>query len=206
MVRERTTCREFTNRYILPTDPELHADALQSFLAHGKPLEVDLGCGRGRFLLARASRYPDTAFIGIERVTLRLQKVDTRATSEGLTNIRLIRAEVLPALQEILPPSSVTTFYLYFPDPWPKRRHHIRRLVSPEFIKGIHRTLVPNGIMHIGTDHADYFTSIEKTWKKDSRFQEVPPYIPPDEEETDFGMLFRRQGLPTYRCSFQKPA
>jgi tRNA (guanine-N7-)-methyltransferase len=206
MVRERTTCREFTDKYILPADSDSLSAALQSFLHQGKPVEVDLGCGRGRFLLARANRYPDTAFIGIERVTLRLQKVDTRATNDGLANIRLIRAEVLPVVHEILPSVCVSTFYLYFPDPWPKRRHHIRRLVSPEFINGIHRTLVPNGIMHISTDHADYFVAIEKTWEKDPRFQKVAPYIPPDEEETDFGMLFRRQGLPTHRCSFQKLA
>jgi tRNA (guanine-N7-)-methyltransferase len=204
MVRERTSCRDFKDRYILRPDTDTLAAELAAFLIPGRPVEVDLGCGRGRFLLARARRYPDTAFIGIERITLRLRKVDTRAANEGLTNLRLIRADALAAIREILPPASVSTFYLYFPDPWPKRRHHVRRLVSPDFIAGIHRTLVPGGIMHVGTDHADYFSAIEQTWHKDPRFQEVTPYTPPDEEETDFGLLFRAKGLQTYRCSFRK--
>ncbi len=204
MVRERTTFRDFQDRYILRPNADTLTAELSAFLIPGRPVEVDLGCGRGRFLLARARRYPATAFIGVERITLRLRKVDTRAANEGLTNIRLILADALVTIREILPPSSVSLFYLYFPDPWPKRRHHVRRLVSPDFIAGIHRTLVPGGIMHIGTDHADYFSAIEQTWSKDRRFQEVPPYIPPDEEETDFGLLFRTKGLPTYRCSFTK--
>jgi tRNA (guanine-N7-)-methyltransferase len=206
MVRERTTNREFTTHYILPSEPESRSAALQSFLASSKTLEVDLGCGRGRFLLARAGRFPETAFIGIERIPLRLQKVDTRATTNGLTNIRLIQAEALNAVQAILPPNSVTTFFLYFPDPWPKRRHHCRRLVNTTFISAIYRTLIPGGCIHIGTDHAEYFDAILKVWKKESRFQEIQPYIPPEEEETDFGMLFRKQGLSANRCSFQKSA
>ena len=204
MVRERTTFRDFKDKYIIPSDPDARARSIQSFLTPGKPLEVDLGCGRGRFLLARARNHPDTAFIGVERITLRLRKLDTRATSDGLTNIRLIRAEILPIIREILPPASVSIFYLYFPDPWPKRRHHNRRLVSPYFITGIYRTLSPNGIMHVATDHAEYFAAISQTWQNDHRFQNAPPYIPPDEEETDFGLLFRRKGLPAHRCSFQK--
>lgn len=204
MVRERTTLRDFQDKAILRPDSGAFAGELAAFLATGRRLEVDLGCGRGRFLLARARRYPGTSFIGVERVTIRLRKADTRATNEGLTNIRLILADALAAVRELLPPSSVATFYLYFPDPWPKRRHHTRRLVSPDFITAIHRTLAPDGIMHIGTDHADYFGAIEQAWRKDPRFHEVPPYVPPDEEETDFGLLFRSKGLRIYRCSFRK--
>lgn len=204
MVRERTTCREFKDRFILHPGSESLITDIASFLATFTPLEVDLGCGRGRFLLARARQHPHHAFIGVERVSLRIRKVDTRACRENLSNIRLIQADALTVMRSLIPPGSVSVAYLFFPDPWPKRRHHTRRLVAQEFIDAIHRSLSPGGVIHIATDHADYFKSISQIWNKDPRFRETPPYIPSEEEETDFGMLFRAKGLHTNRCSFQK--
>lgn len=204
MVRERTTFRNFNDRYILPSDKEQAGDGIRAFAAPGVPLEVDLGCGRGRFLIARARCFPHHSFVGIERVLLRLRKVDSRAQKEGLSNIRLIRSDVMTALREILPPGSVSTFYLYFPDPWPKRRHHTRRLVSPDFIEAVHAALVPGGSIHLCTDHADYYASMERIWRTDSRFAHAPPHMPDENGETDFGLIFRRKALPVYRCSFRK--
>ncbi len=204
MVRERTTFRDFHDRYILASDKESLVSELRAFAPAEVPLEADLGCGRGRFLLARAQRFPHHAFLGIERVLLRLRKLDSRAQTAGLANIRLLRSDILSALTEILPPSSVSVFYLYFPDPWPKRRHHSRRLVSPAFLSAVHDTLIPGGIIHLCTDHADYFAVMNRVWRADARFLESPPYLPTEDEETDFGYIFRKKGLQVHRCSFRK--
>lgn len=204
MVRERTSFRDFSDRYILkPGTPAFEAE-LASVFSSPREVEADLGCGRGRFLLARARQFPERVFVGLERVVLRLRKLDSRALKEGITNIRLIQTEALMAVKDILPPSSISTFYLYFPDPWPKRRHHGRRLVSATFVEAVYKCLRPQGIIHICTDHADYFAAIERLWRQDTRFQECPPYIPGDDEETDFGLIFRRKGLTPFRCSFRK--
>jgi tRNA (guanine-N7-)-methyltransferase len=204
MVRERCSNRQFDNAFILRPDTPLREDGATSLFAVRQPLEVDLGCGRGRFLLARALHHPESNFLGVDRSLLRLQKLDRRAGAMGLTNIRLIQDDAALLVRERLAPGSVTAFYVYFPDPWPKRRHHPRRLVSGPFIDGVHRSLAPAGIIHLCTDHTDYFMAMRRLWEKDPRFESVSPLVPGEDEETDFGMLFRRAGQPINRCSFRK--
>lgn len=188
---------------ILPHDwtEPLRLDSL--FDAH-RPLEVDVGCGKGRFLIARAKSHPDTNFIGIERRPRRIAKLDRRILAQGIRNIRLLNAEASYAAGHLLPPVSVSTYYLFFPDPWPKRRHHCRRLFTPEFLDAVYGTLVQDGTLHITTDHLEYFAWIRRTLGADARFVEIPPFRPAEEERTSFELVFLAQGKPIGRCSFQK--
>jgi tRNA (guanine-N7-)-methyltransferase len=203
MVRERITNRIFHDAFLIPP-PEQEAQLpLQSFYGALQPMEVDIGCGRGRFLLARANSCPHLNFLGIDLSLLRLRKIDRKAVANDLTNIRLVNGEALRILTT-LPTESISTFYVYFPDPWPKRRHHVRRLVAPPLVEAISKALVPNGIIHLCTDHHDYFSAMQHVWRGDHRFTEIAPYIPPPEEETDFCLIFKDQGLVAHRCSFQK--
>ena len=202
MVRERVRNKNFHAAYLIaapeadiPLRPEL-------FFTTGRPIELDLGCGRGRFLLARARGCPDTNFIGVDRSLLRLHKIDRKAQAEGLTNIRLINADARRILAS-LPAASVACLYLFFPDPWPKRRHYPLRLVSPLFLDLVFKVLRPGGSMHLCTDHDDYFAWMLKHCRPDPRFTEIAPFIPTEEEETDFGLIFRKQNRPTNRCSFK---
>ena len=202
MVRERVKNREFTDLNLLSL-PEGDALPPESCFPIPRPLEIDLGCGRGRFLLAHARLHPQVNFLGIDRSLIRLKKIDRRAAAAGLANVRLIHGEAATILPR-LPAGAVTAYYVFFPDPWPKRRHHPRRLVSPGFIDLVFQTLRPGGIINLCTDHPDYFSAIMTAWKVDRRFAPVAPYVPSDDEETDFGMLFRAQNLPVNRCSFRK--
>jgi tRNA (guanine-N7-)-methyltransferase len=206
MVRERCSNRHFDNVFIVASSPSLSAAGLHGLFVTRQPVEVDLGCGRGRFLLARAHRHPHTNFVGIDRSLLRLQKLDRKAALLGLTNIRLVHGDAASVVRECLAPGSVTAFYVFFPDPWPKRRHHPRRLVSAPFLDSMHRALADGGIVHLCTDHADYFGAMDRLWQGDGRFERAPPLIPTEDEETDFGMLFRRAGQPIHRCSFRQRA
>lgn len=173
---------------------------------HPQPLklEVDLGCGKGRLLLARAGACRETCFLGIDRVRTRILKVERKAVRLGLKNLRLLYAEALYAVDNLLPEQSVSVYYLFFPDPWPKRRHHRRRLFDADFLNALQRTLRANGQIHIATDHLDYFSIIRQSLAADRRFAETEPFVPADNERTDFELTFLAQNKPIGRCSFIK--
>lgn len=192
------------NLRIIPSDWMGPLD-LDAVFGH-KPgaLEVDLGCGKGRFLLAHAEQNPDISFLGIDRLLLRLLRVERQARREKHCNIRLLYVDACYAVGHLLPACSVAVYYIFFPDPWPKRRHYRRRLFDEDFLNALNKTLVPAGYIHVVTDHADYFKIIRGTITGDSRFETVPFFEPCEEERTGFELLFRHQQIPIHRCSFRK--
>jgi tRNA G46 methylase TrmB len=107
-------------------------------------------------------------------------------------------------VESLLPAASVGAFYIFFPDPWPKRRHHRRRLFSPTFLDALDRTLLPDGQVNVATDHEEYFAEISKLLKQDPRFVEVPALQPSEQERTHFEITFMQAGAPIYRCSVRK--
>ena len=167
-----------------------------------RPLEVDCGCGKGRFLLARAAAHPDVQFLGIDRMLVRIRKLDRKVQRAGLHNVKLLRLEAFYSLQHLLPDHQIRTIYIFFPDPWPKRRHHRRRLFSPEFLDVLWARLETGGTVQVATDHLDYFAEIRKCLVADARFREVPHLVRGEAEQTDFERIFRGQGLPIGECAF----
>jgi len=205
MVRERVNNKVFTDAFFLPCPADDRKFVQGSLFPVERPIELDIGCGRGRFLLARAQSHPDVNFLGIDRSLLRLRKIDRRAVAANLDNIRLINADAMAILPR-LPDASASAIYVFYPDPWPKRRHQSRRLIAPLFIERVFHILVPGGIIHLCTDHEDYFAAMTRFWGADTRFRSVTPFLPNEDEETDFGLLFRAQERMAGRCSFQKRA
>jgi len=160
---------------------------VKDWFAHPeRRLEIDLGCGKGRFLLAHAAKNPETNFLGIDRMLRRIRKVDNRARRLDLGNIRLMRVEAYYAVAHLLPPASVDAYYIFFPDPWPKARHESHRLFNPLFLDALCRTLAPGGIAHVATDHLPYFDQLSGIFAGDARFAPVEPFVPPEDEQTDF--------------------
>ncbi len=178
--------------------------SLDALFDRSAPVEVDLGCGKGRFLLAHAAAHPDINFMGTDIQVGRLQKIRRRAEAAARPNIRLLHADTAYTLEYLLPRESVRRFYLYFPDPWPKRKHHRRRIVQPSFMALVHRTLEDRGEFHIATDHEDYFRHIHAVVQPDSRFERIDPFEPAEQEKTDFEILFTGKGLKVYRYSCRK--
>ena len=164
------------------------------------PLHVDLGCGDGSFLHAIASQSPETNFIGVERLARRFRSSDRKAAQ--LHNVRIIRAETLFVLRHVLAPASVNAFYLLFPDPWPKRRHHRRRLVIPEFLDAVSSRLTTDGSLFIATDHQDYFAWICKFLATRNDFAALPAdwTLP----ASTFEEKFLTTGLTLYRVELRK--
>ena len=167
------------------------------------PMDVDLGCGKGRFLVARAKGHPEVNFLGIDRMLERIRKIDNRVRRLGLRNVRLLRVEGYYAVAHLLPAASVRTYFIFHPDPWPKNKHRGNRLFNPTFVEALHRTLVPGGVAHIQTDHIPYFEQIRKIMGADPRFEEGEPFVTSPEEQTDFELWYLDKG-PIGRCTFRK--
>ncbi|MFH1477703.1 MAG: tRNA (guanosine(46)-N7)-methyltransferase TrmB [Verrucomicrobiota bacterium] len=191
---------------IIPTDWTTPLDLAAVFGRPPQRLEVDLGCGKGRFLLARAAAYPQISFLGLDRQTRRLAKVERKAQRAQLANIRLLYAEAAYAVTHLLPRDSVAAYYIFFPDPWPKRRHHRRRLFDAAFLDALNTTLMPGGCIHLATDHPAYFESIRRLLAGDARLTAMEPFVTTPEEHTDFELIFIQQNKPIGRCSFAKKA
>ena len=147
----------------LRLDPELAVEPIEWRRVFGRDgrVEVEIGIGKGRFLLACAAARPDVLHFGIEWSNEYLRLVETRAERFGLDNVRFVRADASDVVRRAIPDGSVSTYYVFYPDPWPKKRHHKRRFLQAENVKAIARTLVPEGWLHVATDHDDYWNVIE---------------------------------------------
>jgi tRNA (guanine-N7-)-methyltransferase len=140
-------------------DPIVFGD----FFSNNHPVEMEIGCGKGKFLVARSIENPGTNFLGIDRVSKFMNIGKTRAQKRALPNIRFLRAEARALLTDAIAAESVSIFHLYFPDPWPKRRHQVRRVFTADFLRLLYSKLVPGGLVEIATDDKDYFTAMKKT-------------------------------------------
>ena len=167
-------------------------------------LEIDLGSGKGRFLLTRAAANPETAFLGIDKLLLRIEKVERKTARVGLQNIRLIYVEADYAVRFLVPANSVAVYYIFFPDPWPKSKHHTRRLFNESFLEALLKTLINDGVVNIATDHREYFKKIQSLFMKNRSYREAAPFVPLEEEKTEFELLFSALGNEINRCSYQK--
>jgi tRNA (guanine-N7-)-methyltransferase len=143
---------------------------LKSIYGRSAPLEVDLGCGDGSFLVEAAAANPARDFLGIERLLGRVRSAHRKIVQRELTNARVFRIETSYVLEQMLPANSVALFHLMFPDPWPKRRHWRRRIVTEDFLVSVHRGLAPDGLLRIVTDQIDYFREIERLAGESTQF------------------------------------
>lgn len=178
----------------VPPDYFRRLDRSEIFGGEG-PLEIDLGCGDGSFLLAMAREFPERRFLGVERLLGRVRKVCRRAQREGLGNLQVLRLESLYTVEWLLPPASVERLHLLFPDPWPKARHHKRRLVQARFLAAAAKILAPGGEFLFKTDHPEYFE-----WAADelASFSGLTVCEWPDDAffypETDFERQWKAEG------------
>ncbi|HNV00731.1 MAG: tRNA (guanosine(46)-N7)-methyltransferase TrmB [Verrucomicrobia bacterium] len=168
-----------------------------------RPVEVELGAGDCSFLLELARLRPDHNFLGVERMLGRLRKLDRKGRRAGLTNLRGLRVEAAYCLEYLLPLEGVEALHVYFPDPWPKRRHWRRRLVNERFPDLAARVLRPGGWIHLRTDHPDYFQQMRHVFAPRTAFREVPVPDHLAALETDFEREFVARGVTILRLSYR---
>ena len=166
-------------------------------------IEVDLGSGPGKFLVESALKFPDRNFLGIERLLGRVRKTCHSASEIGLTNLRVLRLELDYTVRYLLPENSVWRFHLNFPDPWPKRRHHLRRVVDDEFLQAIYRSLIDGGELWVKTDHEAYFQQITKVAVRSDLWNPMD-WMDEGYPLTDFEQQFLAKELPIYRLRLRK--
>lgn len=134
------------------------------------PLVVEIGFGSGDHLLASAQARPDSDFLGIEVHRPGAGRVLQQAEKFSLANLRVVCADAVEVLRDGLPPSAVDEVVIFFPDPWPKKRHHKRRLVQPAFAQVLARALRPGGRLRLATDWADYARHMREVLNAEPQF------------------------------------
>lgn len=128
----------------------------QQIFGREAPTYLEIGFGSGTTLLAAAAQYPEKNFIGVETHWPGIGALLMGVEQQGLTNLRVFRADVIDVLEQCMPAASLAGVQIFFPDPWQKRRHHARRLIQSDFLKLIAAAISQNGSLHLATDWEDY--------------------------------------------------
>ena len=168
-----------------------------------RPLEIEVGCGKGQFLTKRAKANPDCDFLGIERMLDRVRLFDGKCRRGEIDNARVLRLEALYTFHYLLPDHHARTVYVFFPDPWPKKKHHAHRLFGPIFRTALWKRLALGGKLEFATDHQEYFEEVCAGCAEDPRFVRTFPMARPKEVWTEFETMFREQGLPIHAAAWE---
>ena len=188
---------------IYPLPSILERLNLTNLFPTSQPLEVELGCGDASFIAEYAARHPDRNFIGVERLLGRIRKVDRKGRRAGLLNLRGVRIECAYFLEYLLPPHSATALHVYFPDPWPKKKHRKNRLVNERFPELARAALTSGGVVYLRTDDEDYFGQMTAVFTGDPAFCPVETPVELAGLLTDFEKEFNAREIQTRRAAYQ---
>jgi tRNA (guanine-N7-)-methyltransferase len=170
------------------------------------PVELEIGFGKGRFLRAAAERWPERNWLGIEYAPPCVALAAERLAKRDLHNARVVRGSAEDVIPEHIADNSLAACHVYFPDPWPKKRHHKRRLIKPPFVAEILRILEPGASLYIATDHGDYYAAMIPILRTSGLIQAESPDPFQDEVfHTNYEMRFLKEGKPINRARFVKP-
>jgi tRNA (guanine-N7-)-methyltransferase len=194
------------------TDAELVIDPRQSgferlelaaLFGNANPVALEIGSGKGRFLIATAAERPELNLIGIEKSLHYHRVIRERVLKRKLSNVRLINHDAYLVLQKMVPDASVAEVHIYFPDPWPRPKEQKRRIIRADVLAEIRRVLVPGGAGIFVTDHRAYFDKaaplIESWFRAERR---IPG--PDDPPRTNYEAKYRAEGRPIHEVRFWK--
>ena len=159
---QKRALEELSSKYAVPFRSETVSAA--SLFGRTAPLVIEIGSGMGETTAAIAQARPDADFIAVEVHGPGVGSLLNRIESLQLHNLRVIRHDAVEVLQRMIPDASLAAIHLFFPDPWPKKRHHKRRLVQPDFAALAARKLAPGGALHAATDWPDYADHMESVF------------------------------------------
>ena len=182
---------------------EGHLDLVALF-GNDRSVEVDLGCGKGLFLVQEAAARPEVNFIGVDRLGRKIERALRRIQARHLENIRIFRCDVFHFVDRVLPDESVSAFHIYFPDPWPKRKHARRRFFDVSFVTSLARTLRCGCPAWLATDFHEYYDQILEIFRLEPAFRPEDDPMPPVKGITDFEQEFIENDCPIFRAGFMK--
>ena len=176
---------------------------LAKLFGNANRVVLEIGSGKGRFLISSATEQPDVNFIGIEKSLHYHRVIRDRVLKRGLPNVRLINFDAFLVLREMIPDASLSEIHIYFPDPWPRKREQKRRIIRAEALAEMQRTLVAGGAGIYVTDHREYFEIaaplIAELFRAETR---IPG--PDDPPRTNYEAKYREEGRGIYEVRFWK--
>lgn len=194
---------------LLPPEAIAQTVDFGALFGNDRPVELEIGCGKGSFLLRMARAHPDRNFFGVEWARAFCAYCADRLARWGVTNARMVRTDAKILVMHRLPPESLTALHVYHPDPWPKKRHHKRRLFTPDVAAAMARTLISGGRLAVQTDHAEYYEQIRAVLRGVAAFAEIDFDDPAfgtagARTETNYEIKYEREGRPIYRMAVRK--
>ncbi len=181
--------------------------AWRAVFGNDRPVEIEVGFGKGLFLLTAAALRPEVNFLGLEIERKYQLFTASRVAKRQLANVRLACADARSFMRDLVPSGSVQALHVFFPDPWWKQRHRKRRLFTPEFVEQCARVLLPGGVLDVVSDVAEYFGDIVALLNRHPRFQAWLPPPQPEDHNTDcltnFERKYRLEGRPIHRAVFR---
>ena len=182
----------------------------RELFGNANSVEIEVGTGKGLFLLHAAMSRPETNFFGIEIVRKYQLYAATRYAIRNLPNVKTACADAKVVLRDFVAAGSVSAVHVYFPDPWWKKRHHRRRVFTPEFAAQCQRVLRPGGRLHVATDVEDYFGLMTQAVRGNTQLEPLPPPEPGEPAHdmdylTNYERKARTQGKAVYRAVYARP-
>lgn len=208
------TTRELQDYPAISIQPETLDGPIDFGLLFGRTdtVEIEIGSGKGTFLISQAQAFRQTCFLGIEWARKYYRYAVDRMGRRGVDNVRLIRTDAAQFIAEHVPDCSVDGFHLYFPDPWPKKYHNRRRFFQTVNLDRMVCRLKPAGWINVATDHLDYFDQMQKVAQQavDAGQVSIIPFKRPagaQEGEvvgTNYERKYQKEGRCTYTLALQK--
>jgi tRNA (guanine-N7-)-methyltransferase len=179
-----------------------------ALFGNDKPVELEVGSGKGLFLANAATANPAHNFVGVELARKYARRAAERVAKVSLANVKVICGDAGLFLSRHVPPRSLRSVHVYFPDPWWKARHKKRRVFSAQFVEDVKRALEPDGDFWIATDVEEYFGVMQTLMVAQPAFVSLPPPEPISPEHdldylTNFERKYRIQGRPIFRAHYR---
>jgi tRNA (guanine-N(7)-)-methyltransferase len=194
--------REDASRAMLSQNVEYFSVEPEAIFGRRAPLEIEIGAGRGDFMLEYAAANPATNFLAIELSGTIGQLLAMRIGRAELPNVKVAKMDARTLINLMLPDASVAAFHIYYPDPWPKERHLKHRMVTPTLVHNLARTLTDKGAVYAASDVKDWAEEIFAMLAA-GNFRRIDRE-PPGAKRSGFGRKYMAQGKPVYFASFEK--
>ena len=199
-----TEFQKETDETLVPISNLIHPIAWETVFGNAAPVELDLGCGDGGFLTEYVLENPDKNFFATERLMGRINKIRKKSKKIQIKNIKVARIESAYFLKYLVPPNSLSAIHLYFPDPWPKKRHEKYRLVQTKFANICQKSLLFGGTIYLRTDNKAYYEQILANFDNEKLLEKTTTPKSLIKFQTDFEKHWLQMGLSTYYAAYKK--
>ena len=188
---------------INPRETGFHRLDLREVFGNANPVILEIGSGKGRFLIGTAMERPDANLVGIEKSLHYHRVIRDRVMKRHLENVRLINHDAFLVLRDMIADATIAEVHIYFPDPWPRKKEQKRRIIRPEVLKEIRRVLVDGGVGIYVTDHQEYFEVAAPLIEAEFRAERRIPG-PEDVPRTNYEAKYRAEGRGIFEVRFSK--